>query len=389
MIPRLFPNNAKPVTRQSGTGYTWYSGGFQTLGYGSVPDAIEGYVDEERNGAFTLSMTVPAETAYINKLNIGTLIVADASPQQKAQAFEIAKVTKTLNGRVQVYAEHITYRLLYSILKPFPSGGIAGLNNVFNRLSTNKNTDYYIEGNDFKFTWSGWPSAANRMTLDEFCSVKQLLQGREGSAVDTYGGCLKYDNFTVTLYYERGTDNGVKILYGKNLTDASAEYNNQTESTASTILPYYKKDDRYITGTLIELQNGTTSLYAYKRAICKDFSSELSNLAQDATDADITEKLNTKARAWANAHLRGVPDVNLKTSFIPLHQTVEYADLANIESVEIDDTVHMHIPTLDIDVDAKVIKTRYNFLQDRYDSVEVGNFRTSINQAIRSVKGAY
>lgn len=388
MIPRLFPNNAKPVTMETGTGYTWYSGGFQTLGYGSVPDAIEGYVDEERNGAFTLTMTVPAETAYINKLNIGTLIVADASPQQMNQAFEIAKVTKTLNGRVQVYAEHITYRLLYSIMRPFPSGGIAGLNNVFGRLRTNKSTDYYIEGNDFYFDWTGG-FQPYRSYLTEFCSVKQFLQGREGSVVDTFGGCLKYDNFTVYLCANRGTDNGVKILYGKNLTDASAEYNNQTESTASTILPYYKKDDRYITGTLIELQNGTTSLYAYKRAICKDFSSELSNLAQDATDADITEKLNTKARAWANAHLRGVPDVNLKTSFIPLHQTVEYADLANIESVEIDDTVHVHIPTLDIDVDAKVIKTRYNFLQDRYDSVEVGNFRTSINQAIRSVKGAY
>lgn len=382
MIPRLYPNDAKPSTKEEVSGdHTWYSGGYQTLGYGSVPDTIEGYVEEERNGAFTLSMTVPAETAYINRLNVGTLVVADASPNQKNQAFEIAKVTKTLNGRVTVYAEHITYRLLYSVVRPFE---IAGLNNVFNRLSQNKAASVYLDGNDFRFTWAGWPSAASNYKLSEFSTVKEMLQGRTGSVLDVFGGCYKCDNFNVCLYYNRGSDNGVRILYGKNLTDASAEYNNQTQPTANTLVPIYKKDDTYIRGTTINLNN--KSLYSYSRTIIKDFSSELS-LDTDATEAQILSALNSKASSWASSNLRGVPDVNLKTSFIPLHQTVEYADLANIENVEIDDTVHVYVPSLDIEVDAKVIKTRYNFLLDRYDSVEVGNFRTSINQAIRSVKG--
>lgn len=387
MIPRLFPNSARPANGTTGSNYLWFTGGFSTLGYGSVPDALEGYVEEERNGGFTLTMTVPAETAYINKLNVGTVIVADASPNQKNQAFEIAKVTKTLNGRVKVYAEHITYRLLYSVLRPFPTAGIAGLNTVFTRLSQNHEGSFYVNGNDFKFEWAGWSSAAAIIKLDEFCNVKQFLQGREGSVVDTYGGCLKYDNFVVTLYYNRGSDNGVKILYGKNLTDASAEYNNQTEGTANVMIPYYKKEDKYITGAGISLDESIRNLYSYSRTIVKDFSSEV-KVEESTTDAEIVQQLNTAAQKWAGTGLRGVPDVNLKTSFIPLNQTVEYKDLANIESVEIDDTVHVYVPSLDIEVDAKVIKTKYNFLLDRYDSVEVGNFRTTINQAIRSVKGA-
>lgn len=385
MIPRLFPNSARPANGTTGSNYLWFTGGFSTLGYGSVPDAIEGYVEEERNGGFTLTMTVPAETAYINKLNVGTVIVADASPNQKNQAFEIAKVTKTLNGRVKVYAEHITYRLLYSILRPFPTAGVAGLNNVFNRLSQNHDASIYVESNDFKFEWAGAFPATN-VTLTEFCNVKQFLQGREGSCVDSFGGCLKYDNFVVTLYQNRGADNGVKILYGKNLTDASAEYNNQTESTANIMFPYFKKDDRYITGSGVVLDESIRNLYSYPRAIMKDFSSDVT-VEESTTDTEIVQQLNSKASSWASSNLRGVPDVNLKTSFIPLNQTVEYKDLANIESVEIDDTVHVYVPSLDIEVDAKVIKTKYNFLLDRYDSVEVGNFRTTINQAIRSVKG--
>ena len=385
MIPSIFPNSAKPVTKTSGTGYDWYSGGYQTLGEGNIADAVECYVEEERNGAFTLTARVPATSDYADKLNIGTLIVADASPAQPRQAFEISKVTKSLNNMITVNAEHISYRLLYSVLKPF-ANGIAGLNNVFNRFSANKNTDYYIEGNDFKFTWSGWSSAAGTVKLENVASVKSVLLGTTGSCLDVYGGCYKWDNFTVTLYYERGQDNGVKILYGKNLLDSSAEYNNTTEATASGVIPIFKKDKTIVTGTGI-YKSDYRNLYCYGRTIVKDFSSDIET-DDNTTVAQIQEMLDSRAASWARTGLRGVPDVNLKTSFIPLHQTVEYADLANIESVEIDDTVHVYVPTLDIDVKAKVIKTKYNVLLDRYDNVEVGNFRTNINQAIRSVKGA-
>ena len=58
-----------------------------------------------------------------------------------------------------------------------------------------------------------------------------------------------------------------------------------------------------------------------------------------------------------------------------------------IGNVEIDDTVYVHVKSLDVDVTAKVIKTVYEPMKDRYKSVEVGNFRTSITDAIRSVRG--
>lgn len=367
MIPLLYANTATDFT---------------TLGIGEVSEAIEGYVEEERNGAFTLSMTVPETARYADSLNIGTIVVADASPGQPRQAFEIAKVTKKLNGRIEVYAEHISYRLLYSVLRPF---SVAGLNNVFGRFNSKTGTNY-VDGNSFTFAWSGWPSASATVTLNEFVSVKQCLQGMTGSVLDTYGGCYKWNNFTVTLYYSRGSDKGVRIVYGKNLTDAQAEYNNQNIATANGVFPVYKNGDTVIGGTTIAT-TGNRSLYAYHRTLVHDFTSDIS-VGDGESTSSIQSKLNSAATSYVSKYLRGVPDVNLKTSFIPLHQTIEYADLANVENVEIDDTVYVYVPTLDIDVATKVIKTRYNFLQDRYDTVEVGNFRTTINQAIRAVKGA-
>lgn len=387
MIPSIFPNSAKPVTKETDNStYTWYSGGYQTLGEGNLADAVECFVEEERNGAFTLTARVPATSDYADKLSIGSLIVADASPAQPRQAFEISKVTKSLNNMITVNAEHISYRLLYSVLRPFPEGGVQGLNYVFERLRTNKSGSYYIEGNDFYFTHTGG-FQPYYCKLENVATVKSVLLGTTGSVLDVFGGCYQWDNFTVTLHAERGHDNGVKILYGKNLLDSSAEYNNTTEATASGVVPIFKKDKTIVTGNVITLSEDIRRLYCYGRTIVKDFSSDIET--DDSTPvSEIESELNTRAASWARTGLRGVPDVNLKTSFIPLHQTVEYADLANIESVEIDDTVHVYVPTLDIDVKAKVIKTKYNVLLDRYDNVEVGNFRTSINQAIRSVKGA-
>ena len=356
--------------------------GINNLGIGEVSEAVTCVATEERNGGLTMTMTVPETAQYINNISVGGLLCVDVSPQQKRQLFEIVRVMKTLSGIFTVYAEHISYRLLYSVLKPFPSAGIDGLNNVFTRLSDNQNGSYYVTGNNFTFTWSGWTSAAANFKMAEYQSVRKTLLNSSGSVLDKYGGCYKWNNFTVTLYKERGSDNGVKILYGKNLTDISAEYNNETEATATSLYGIYKNGDTIVGASGISATSNT-GLYKYARCIVKDMTSSFSG-----DTAPTAPEVKSATDSYVSSNIRGVPDVNLKTSFVLLSDTVEYAGYANLESVEIDDTVTVYVPSLDVDVKAKVIKTNYNVLLDRYDSVEVGNFRTSINAAIRAVKGA-
>ncbi len=354
MIPALFDKSATE---------------FNTLGIGALSDTVECFVTEERNGGFTLTARIPADGEIADNINVGNLIVANASPEQPRQAFEIYNVKKGIDGLLNVKANHISYRLLYSILKPFTATGIS---NVFTQLNT-MTTAVYIEGNGFTFSTDIVDSSTS-FTLDDYRSVKNLLGGTDGSILQTFGGCYKWNNFTVSLLGSRGSDNGVRIVYGKNLTDLTAEYDLAQNPTR--VFPIWVNGETTVTG--IPQSSEYFNLYPYARTVVHDFS--------DVFDSQPTvAQLNTAGANWING--KGLPSVNLKTSFIPLHQTVEYRDLANVESVEIDDTVHVYVPTLDVNVKAKVIKTKFNVLADRYESVEVGNFRTSITDAIRSVRG--
>lgn len=336
---------------------------FDTLGIGALADTVDCTVTEERNGAFTLSAKIPATNEFVDSLNVSNLIVADASPKQKRQAFEIYSVKKSLDGFLNIKANHISYRLLYSIMRPFDATGIS---TVFTRLGT-KSTANYIDGNTFKFI-TDIVNTSTEFNLTDYRSVKNLLGGTDGSILQAFGGCYKYDNFKVYLLASRGADNGAKLLYGKNLTETTAEYDLGTIPTA--VFPIWTNGSTIVTGTAVQ-ESAYRSLYPYRRTVVHDFNDQYDSQPAAAT-------LNTAGAAWING--KGAPSVNLNVSLVVI-------DDEEMDAVEIDDTVMVRVPSLDIDVSAKVIKTVYEPMKDRYRSVEVGNFRTSITDAIRSVRG--
>ncbi|MBR3003992.1 MAG: phage tail protein, partial [Lachnospiraceae bacterium] len=56
---------------------------------------------------------------------------------------------------------------------------------------------------------------------------RECLGGWEGSVLDVFRCEYEWDNLTVKMYARRGADNGVRIAYGKNLTDFVQEQNNE------------------------------------------------------------------------------------------------------------------------------------------------------------------
>ena len=336
---------------------------FNTLGIGALSDTVDCTVTEERNGAFSLDAKIPVDGEIADNINVGNLIVADASPSQKRQAFEIYDVKKSIDGYLNVKANHISYRLGFSVIRPF---SVTGIQSVITRLNT-KNGTNYVDGNAFTF-YSDLTDSSSTFALNDYRSVKALLGGSDGSILQTFGGCYKWNNFTVSLLGSRGQDNGVKLLYGKNLTAMTAEYDLSQNPTAC--FGIWVSDSTTVTGTQVK-QSQYVSLYPYRRTVVKDFTEQFENQPTAA-------QLNTAAESGING--KGLPSVNLKASFV-------FIEEEEIGNVEIDDTVYVHVKSLDVDVTAKVIKTVYEPMKDRYKSVEVGNFRTSITDAIRSVRG--
>ena len=89
-------------------------------------------------------------------------------------------------------------------------------------------------------------------------------------------------------------------------------------------------------------------------------------------------ELRAKAQAYIKENNIGIPSVSVSVSFVALWQTEEYKDIAPLERVKLCDTVTVSYEKLGVDVKAKVVKTVYNVLEDKYSSLEIGEIRSNL-----------
>lgn len=90
--------------------------------------------------------------------------------------------------------------------------------------------------------------------------------------------------------------------------------------------------------------------------------------------------------AYINDHDIGVPKVSLEVSFINLSDSSEYKDIAMLEKVVLCDTVDIVFPKLGVNASAKVTKTIYDALAGRYESIELGEPKSSISDTVSIAK---
>ena len=357
----------KPILFEQGTT------NFTTNGIGRLPDAISCTVTEERNGQYELHMEYPIDGQLIEEIKYSRIIAAIPADNKGMQPFSIYRITKPLSGVVEIDAEHISYQMSHIPIMPFTA---AGLNVAFEAFS-----NYAAETNPFTFTKEGsfGASVANTFRLEEPDNLRSLLFGQEGSIIDIYGGEWEFDGFSVILHKDRGADNGVTIRYGKNLTDLKQEENIQTTYTG--ICPFYKGQDdsgNDVVVTLPEkvLHSNFASRYPYQRTKVVDLSSNFQSVPTVA-------QLRTAGQSYIESNDVGSPKVSLDASFIALHQTQEYADLTKIEHINLCDTVTVVFPALNVSTKAKVVKTVWNVLLDRYDSITIGAVQSRLSATLQ------
>ena len=186
--------------------------------------------------------------------------------------------------------------------------------------------------------------------------------------LDTFRGEYKWDNLTVNYLARRGADNGVRISYGKNLTDFEQETNNAEVYTG--VLGFATVDDVCYVGNVYNKTTGN-------KIKIVDFSSDYES-GQTPTTAELT----TKAQTYATNNDIEVPTVNIKISFVPLYQTEEYKNIAPLERVSLGDTVHVYFEKLGVEASSRVVKTVWNVLLNKYDSVELGSTKANLNTVI-------
>ena len=337
---------------------------FTDNGLGILSDAVSCVVTEERNGAFELEMQYPADGLRYKDIKLRSLILAKPNPTANPQPFRVYRISKPMLGIVTVYAEHISYDLSGIPVSPFEAGSTA---QAMAQLQASSAVE-----NPFTF-WTDKSTAAS-MKVAAPASIRSLLGGREGSVLDVYGGEYAFDRYTVRLYEQRGENRGVSIRYGKNLTDLQQEENCANVYTGA--YPYWSGSE----GQLVQLPEKilpAEGTYGFTRILALDLSS-------DFEEEPTMDQLRARAQSYMKNNRIGVPDVSLAVSFVQLEQTEEYKDLALLERVNLCDTVNVEFPALRVSAQAKCVKTIYDVLLDRYQSVELGDARTNIADTIAS-----
>lgn len=387
---------------------------FTTNGIGRLVDAISCIVTEERNGPYELEMQYPITGQYFSELTHSRIICAVPADGASVQPFRIYRISKPLDGICTVYAEHISYQLNHIPVLPFTATScataLAGLKSH--------------AGEACPFTVWTDKSVVGNYAVEEPRSFRELLGGSSGSILDVYGkGEYEFDKWAVKLYVNRGVDSGVVIRYAKNLTELVNDENIETVYTG--VCPYWKNNESGALVTLPEVAvyAETAANYPYKRTKIIDASGEFE-------DAPTVAQL----RAWATNYITnndiGIPKVNIDFSFVPLSQTygasvgypqavlvlpsatvngetvegvdgsvtgntlyldgarwaITNTDYRTLERIHLCDTISVVYDALGVSATAKVIKTVYDVLRDRYESLEVGDARTDLAQQIVDIE---
>ena len=318
-------------------------------------------VTEELNGIYELDFTVNVNDKHYNDLKNSGLVkvtVGDGSEQ----IFRVFKVDEPIAMISSFHAQHITYDLSKVVVKPFTATGAV---NIKNQLVANMLGSYPFS------TWTDITNTTSTFTNDIPRYFRECLGGYEGSVLDVLRPEYEWDNLTVKLHARRGADNGVRISYGKNLIDYSQEQNN--ENVYDGVYGYAVVDEVTYKADSYYNKTGAT----YPRILNVDFSSDYES-GQIPTPSDLLQK----ATNYAQNNSIEVPSINIKIDFIPLWQTEEYKNILPLERVSLGDTVHVYFDKLNVEASSRVIKTQWNVLTNKYDSIELGDAKANLNTII-------
>jgi len=345
MIPILFSESATT---------------FNTNGIGRLSDAISCICTEERNGEYEVELEYAVEGKYVNEIKYNRIIVTKPSQEDTLQAFRIYKIEKSImGGSIIVNAQHISYQLANIPLKPFAASSLA---NALTKLISES-----METNPFTFTTDKTSMVTCGMNVPIMC--RSMLGGHEGSLLDVYGGEWKFDNYTCSLLDARGADRGVTIRYGKNLV--SLEQEESIANTITGIVPYWSASDSNECVYANPVYASTASNFPYKRTEIIDFSDKFDYKPTSA-------QLTTLAQQYIEKNNIGHPSVSLDVDFINLADTEEYKGIAPLENVLLCDTVTVIFEKLGISEKAKVVRTEYDCLAEKYNKVGIGTIRSSL-----------
>lgn len=355
--------------------YTADTTDFSTFGIGALADTISCQVTEERNSSYECVLKYPITGVYYSEIRKERLVKVKPNDTSSNQAFRIYRITKPLNGIITIYAQHLSYDLTTIAAPIWDSTAITpqlAIEHVFENALT-----------PHRFTFRTDYTAAKPFSVDKPKSLRSVLGGSSGSLVSLWGGEFEWDNYQVIHHQGRGTATGVVIEYGKNLTDL--EHDSDITSVYTDLLPYAVATDTDGNETVVTLPEqilpiAKTTLTQQKTLI-RDFTDSF-----DMEETISVDSLRTKAEKYLKNNPLGVESPELTISFEPLWKQPDYA--AVLERVSLCDRVTIRHTELGVEATAKVVKTQYDSLAEKYISITLGSVRNTLVDTVKDTQAS-
>ena len=341
---------------------------------GILENVISATVEEERNGNFELIVSYPINDDLYLSLEKENIIVANANDTLKDQKFVIYKVSNYMQNQITVYARHISFDLAHDILENEVSFENQSCEYALNEIFRNSISSKHYRG------------FSNIVNAQKFKVSKinclSAIAGTKGSVIDTFGTGAEIlrDNTNIHVLTRRGRDNDVSIEYRKNLTGLKAD--EDTSELVTRIKAYATQRS----------SEGNETIVTYKGYIdapninkfSKPFSKWVDYSDKFEQGEEITEeKLKIYAERDYTVNKVHIPKCNYKLEFIPLSKVVGYEGLE--DKISLCDTVTIKDTRYNINTKVKVIKTVYNVLLERYDSIELGEPKTALGDIVSGI----
>lgn len=320
---------------------------FKGLGLGALlPTSC--VVTEKLNGGFELVMEHPYDL-YKKWERIRNDNILYASTPRGMEPFRIYKVKPTMEGII-VNARHIFYDLQdnLSVLVEHTGSASAALNHLVGSLAYT-----------MPFSFSTDITKSGTMYGEYINPVQALLSDSDdiNSFVKAYGGELLRSGFFVAMLGSMGEDRGVSIRYGKNLIGLEVDEDISelktriiVQNDAGTV---YTKDSPYIN----EYPYPKIYIVGAGNAAINEMRSMAETLLQEGID---------------------LPNINICVDFQTLSKTEEYKDYSVLEEVQLGDTVTVIHKKMNFSQKRKVISYEWDSLLEQYNSVELGDFISSL-----------
>ena len=335
---------------------------FESNGLGRLRDCIECKVSEERNGIYEASCKYPVTGANFDRIKVGRIIGVTHNESEDIQPFDIVSYEKPINGIVTFHCTHISYRQSYMTVT---GSNINSLADAFDLLGNAEPTNPFTYQTDK--TSSAYMSGADGKPK----SVRSLLGGTEGSILDTYGGEYEWDKFRVILHDSRGETRPFSIRYGVNMLEYNEDFD--TQGSYMSCIPYWTDG----TDTVVGDRQFATGVTIANRGECVplDVSDKFES---QPTKAEV-EAMGLSVMNSRNAYN---PTQTIHVEFARLQDVPDYENFRRLYQCDLCDTINVVFPDYKSTGQFKIVKTVWDVLRDRYESMELGDLSITLAEAL-------